>query len=205
MLDSLLRPVKDRLLGPLIRGVPSGVSPPGTVDPRLHWQPQSAHRSRPQHLLTLSAVSLWLVSRLADGLDGAVARHQGIASDRGGLVDIVFDTIGYAVIPIGVAVGIDSQTAWIIVAVLLALVLRQCRVVDLSGCTAREAGCRRNRHRGVNEHDHAPRSGRGHRDHRVLHGGTRLVGWSRGVLAAMAGAVGITVAERLWWARKVLA
>jgi phosphatidylglycerophosphate synthase len=38
---------------------------------------------------------LFLVNRLADGLDGAVARHTGI-TDRGGFLDIVFDFIVYA-------------------------------------------------------------------------------------------------------------
>jgi len=50
--------------------------------------------------LALVAVALWLLSRLADGLDGPVASVQGTASDRGGLVDIVFDTIGYALMSI---------------------------------------------------------------------------------------------------------
>jgi len=38
---------------------------------------------------------LFLVNRLADGLDGAVARVNGI-TDRGGFLDIVFDFIVYA-------------------------------------------------------------------------------------------------------------
>ncbi len=39
-----------------------------------------------------------LVSRLGDGLDGAVARHSG-ATDFGGLIDIVLDFAFYGVIP----------------------------------------------------------------------------------------------------------
>jgi phosphatidylglycerophosphate synthase len=38
---------------------------------------------------------LFLANRLADGLDGAVARETGI-TDRGGFLDIVFDFIVYA-------------------------------------------------------------------------------------------------------------
>lgn len=38
---------------------------------------------------------LFLVNRLADGLDGAIARCAGV-TDRGGFLDIVFDFIVYA-------------------------------------------------------------------------------------------------------------
>jgi phosphatidylglycerophosphate synthase len=65
------------------------------------------------------AVSLWLFGRVADGLDGAVARASGRSSDIGGLLDFVFDTIGYAVIPLGLAFGIDERGTWIATAVLL--------------------------------------------------------------------------------------
>lgn len=43
----------------------------------------------------LLGLALFLVNRLADGLDGAVARHSRI-TDRGGFLDIVFDFIVYA-------------------------------------------------------------------------------------------------------------
>ncbi len=43
----------------------------------------------------LLGLVLFLVNRLADGLDGAVARHSRI-TDRGGFLDIVFDFIVYA-------------------------------------------------------------------------------------------------------------
>ena len=171
----------------------------------LHWQPQSVHPSQPRQLLTLLAVSLWLVSRVADGLDGAVARHRGVAGDRGALVDIVFDTIGYAVIPIGIAVGIGSQTAWIIVAVLLATFY-----VNAVSWTYLAA---------LLEKRHAGAAATGASTSTIMPRGlvegsetivffTVALAWSGGavgVLAAMAGAVGITVAERLWWARAVLA
>ncbi len=46
-----------------------------------------------------SAILPLLVGRLADGLDGAVARAKGL-SDWGGYVDIVCDMIFYAAIPL---------------------------------------------------------------------------------------------------------
>ena len=69
--------------------------------------------------LTAIAVALWLANRLADGLDGAVARARGRAGDRGGYLDIVGDTIVYALIPLGVAVGADDRATWIATAFVL--------------------------------------------------------------------------------------
>lgn len=47
----------------------------------------------------LLAVMLILASRMADGLDGAVARAQGV-TDFGGYLDIVCDFVFYAAIPL---------------------------------------------------------------------------------------------------------
>lgn len=69
--------------------------------------------------LPLAATSAWLTDRLLDGLDGPVARQHGTASDLGGYLDVVADTIGYAALPIGVAIGIDDHRTWLAVAVLL--------------------------------------------------------------------------------------
>ncbi|XDZ66796.1 CDP-alcohol phosphatidyltransferase family protein [Alphaproteobacteria bacterium LSUCC0684] len=49
-------------------------------------------------------LGLILLNRLADGLDGAIARHEGI-TDLGGYLDIVFDFIFYALVPLGFAVA----------------------------------------------------------------------------------------------------
>ncbi len=69
--------------------------------------------------LTALAVGLWLANRFVDGLDGAVARLRSQATDRGGYVDIVGDTIVYALIPLGVAVGADDRATWIATAFVL--------------------------------------------------------------------------------------
>ncbi len=50
------------------------------------------------------ALGLIILNRIFDGLDGAVARHQGI-TDLGGYLDIVVDFIFYALMPLGFAVG----------------------------------------------------------------------------------------------------
>lgn len=118
MLDSTLRPVKDRLLAPLLR-TPIG---------RMHPTAMSAigvacslgAAAAASQRLGVVAVGFWLFGRIADGLDGPIARASGRASDVGGLIDFVFDTIGYAAIPIGLAFGIDDRAGWIATAVLLA-------------------------------------------------------------------------------------
>lgn len=46
-----------------------------------------------------AAIALILASRLADGLDGAVARARGV-SDFGGYLDVVCDFVFYAAIPL---------------------------------------------------------------------------------------------------------
>lgn len=48
------------------------------------------------------ALGFILANRICDGLDGAIARHQG-ATDLGGYLDIVYDFIFYALIPLGFA------------------------------------------------------------------------------------------------------
>lgn len=52
----------------------------------------------------LAALAAILLNRLADGLDGAVARASR-PSDLGGFLDIVLDFVFYAAIPLGFAIG----------------------------------------------------------------------------------------------------
>ena len=54
--------------------------------------------------------ALILVSRLCDGLDGTVARHNG-ATDFGGYLDIVLDFAFYGAIPLGFAFADPSANA----------------------------------------------------------------------------------------------
>jgi phosphatidylglycerophosphate synthase len=70
--------------------------------------------------LRRTAVAVWLIGRVFDGLDGAVARRSGRHSDLGGYLDMLGDTIGYTAVPIGIAVSQDDTIVWIACAVLLA-------------------------------------------------------------------------------------
>ncbi len=66
------------------------------------------------------ALGLWLVNRILDGLDGAIARHRG-PTDLGGLLDFLADFVVYGGFVVGVAIALeDTRVACV---VLLALYL----------------------------------------------------------------------------------
>ena len=67
----------------------------------------------------LLGLGLWLISRIADGLDGPVARVRQEVSEFGGYTDLVADTVGYTAVPLGVAYGVGTSAAWTAVAFLL--------------------------------------------------------------------------------------
>lgn len=54
------------------------------------------------------ALGLIVANRVADGLDGAVARRTA-ATDWGGFLDSVCDTVFYASVPLGFAIGVPEQ------------------------------------------------------------------------------------------------
>jgi len=64
------------------------------------------------------ALGLIALNRLADGLDGAVARIVG-PTDRGAFLDIALDFVFYALVPLGFALADPAQNA-LAAAVLLA-------------------------------------------------------------------------------------
>lgn len=66
----------------------------------------------------LAGLALLLISRLLDGLDGAVARAT-TPTDRGGFLDITLDFLFYATIPLAFAVADPAANA-LAAAVLLA-------------------------------------------------------------------------------------
>ncbi|MDP2264373.1 MAG: CDP-alcohol phosphatidyltransferase family protein [Hydrogenophaga sp.] len=61
-----------------------------------------------EHYLT--GLALLLLSRLLDGLDGAVARATA-PTDRGGFLDITLDFLFYAAIPLGFALADPAANA----------------------------------------------------------------------------------------------
>lgn len=102
MLDPLLRPVKDAMLTPVAARLRQ-VSPNAiTVVSSLTGLAAAALLLLPSYAL---ALVVWVISRLLDGLDGAVARASGRSSDFGGYIDIVGDFVVYAAVPIGLVIG----------------------------------------------------------------------------------------------------
>ncbi len=102
MFDERMRLFKDRAISPLARFllfVPPwlfsvmGLGAGGVTAVFLYQQ------NYPLGLL------FWGINRLFDGLDGAVARLSGQSSDFGGYLDIIFDFIVYAIMPISLVLG----------------------------------------------------------------------------------------------------
>ncbi len=117
MLDRSLRPHKTRLLAPLAAGlesVPPLAITAGGLAIGLTGAGLAAAGRWPL------ALAAWLLSRLADGLDGEVARRTGQGSDRGGYLDLLADTAVYAALPLGVAAGVGTEAAWVAAAALVA-------------------------------------------------------------------------------------
>ncbi|MEO5896937.1 MAG: CDP-alcohol phosphatidyltransferase family protein [Vicinamibacterales bacterium] len=62
------------------------------------------------------ALAVWLVSRVADGLDGAVARVAGPSSAFGGFLDITLDMAAYVAMVLGFATAHPAlHQAWLCV------------------------------------------------------------------------------------------
>jgi phosphatidylglycerophosphate synthase len=117
MLDGALRGPKDRILAPLVRAA-GGANPFALT--LLGFVAGLGAAAAIVLGSTAAAIALWVVNRLLDGIDGAVARRQGRASDLGGYVDILLDMFIYAAIPIAAAVAApDAQGLWLALAALL--------------------------------------------------------------------------------------
>ncbi len=117
MLDLRLRPAKERLLDTVAAGLAPVIGPGALTLASLTVTLGAAGAAWAG--LRWVALAGWLLGRLLDGLDGPVARKRGQASDLGGYLDMLADTIGYVAVPLGVAAGIDRTAGWITVAVLL--------------------------------------------------------------------------------------
>lgn len=109
MLDAELRAYKDRALSPLA----------GWLRPWAHPDALSllglgigvGCAAALYHRAYLLGLGLWLLNRLADGVDGLVARMQQRQSDRGGYLDLLADFLVYALIPVGLGLGHPERAA----------------------------------------------------------------------------------------------
>ncbi len=117
MFDIQLRSLKDNIFDPCCRYVPQCISPLLITAAAFFAGLLSCYYATGQQK-TLS-LTFWTFNRALDCLDGALARHRGVASDLGGFADLLGDFIVYSLLPLAVAHGSDdTNSTWRAVAVL---------------------------------------------------------------------------------------
>jgi phosphatidylglycerophosphate synthase len=119
MIDQQLRAMKDRALDPVARRLAAMRAGAGWLTAAGLISSVAAGLLAWRGLVWWSVVA-FLIGRVLDGLDGAVARRTGTATDLGGYLDQLADTVGYAAVPLGLAAGIGSAEVWAACAVLIA-------------------------------------------------------------------------------------
>lgn len=109
MLDISLRPLKDRLFDPLTAAIPAFITPLQLTGLAFLSGIAScffaAQGEPPQ------ALYCWLLNRILDCLDGALARRRNQSSDLGGFLDLLSDFIIYSAIPICCMLGSPTSVA----------------------------------------------------------------------------------------------
>lgn len=120
MLDLLVRPLKDKLLNPLAKLIGQSISPKSITLFSFLIGLGSVYFIFTERLTT--ALLLWILNRILDGLDGTVARLSGRQSDFGGYLDIVVDFIIYALIPLTFTYTYgEGEINWILLSVMISL------------------------------------------------------------------------------------
>lgn len=109
MLDSLLRPAKDRALAPLARAL-AGTVRPNTIS-AIAFLLGIAAAVAVVSTHVAAALSLWILNRIFDGVDGAVARIGHTQSDFGGYLDMMFDVLVYSALALSFAAAPDALAA----------------------------------------------------------------------------------------------
>lgn len=109
MFDIPLRRLKDALFVPVALAIPSFITPTHITSAAFLLGSLSSFGCAYNYDITIT-LSLWVVSRLLDCLDGAVARQRNTASDLGGFWDLLGDFVVYASIPISCAMSITHGT-----------------------------------------------------------------------------------------------
>jgi phosphatidylglycerophosphate synthase len=117
VIDDRLRATKDRCARSLVSRLPPAVTP-GRLTAVAAFAGLGSGVLAAQGMRWWS-LAAWLAGRTIDGLDGTVARLRGQASDRGGYLDLMGDTLGYTAVPLGIAVAADTPGVWAACAVLL--------------------------------------------------------------------------------------
>jgi phosphatidylglycerophosphate synthase len=71
--------------------------------------------------LYVPGLILWLLNRFLDGLDGTLARFAGRQSDLGAYLDLMFDFLVYALVPISLVSSHPSTAAMVTLIGMLAM------------------------------------------------------------------------------------
>jgi phosphatidylglycerophosphate synthase len=203
VIDQSLRGAKDRALAPVVRLIGGRVHPTAiTLVSMLSCVGAAFAAAQSSRWF---ALALWLVGRTLDGIDGPVARSTGRQSDLGGYLDMMADTVGYAAVPIGIAAARSSAPVWLACAVLLAsFYLNTMSWTYLAAIAEKRA---------------AGASARGepttiHMTTGLIEGTETIVlfaamllwpAQARGLFFVMAALVGVTIVQRLVWAKRQLA
>lgn len=197
----MLRPVKDGVISPVAGAVCNWVHPT-TVTLSAFVLSLGAFVCLLYEELFLCA-TLWLLGRLLDGLDGAVARRSGKQSDLGGYLDILLDVIAYALIPLGMVITYPADGVNIATATLLAVFY-----VNIASWMYLSAIVEKRRAGGVSDEATTVFMPAG-----LIEGTETIVFYTLfiafpaafvALAYAMAAMTGITVIQRLLWAIKVL-
>jgi phosphatidylglycerophosphate synthase len=108
MFDAKLRGIKDFLLKPLVGLLARYSLTPMQLTGAGFLFGIFAAAAAGMQWWTVALV-LWLVNRIFDGLDGALAREMDLSSDLGGYLDLLADFIIYALLPLGIASGLAQS------------------------------------------------------------------------------------------------
>jgi phosphatidylglycerophosphate synthase len=202
MIDHRLRLTKDRVIDPVAAMVPAAVTPTGlsavAVVGGVGAGVLAATGWRWWSLV------VWLASRVVDGVDGALARRRGAQSDLGGYLDLLGDTVSYAAVPLGIAVAADEVAVWAACAGLLASFYVNSMSWTLLAAVAEKRGAGA-ASRGERTTLHMPAG--------LVEGAETIVLFSlmlalpdaaQVLFWGMAVLVGITIVQRVVWARRSL-
>lgn len=119
MFDELLRPLKDRVLSPLVTAVGRRMHPNTITLIAFLFGAVSAVMAVMGWYM--AGLILWIGNRVFDGLDGAVARAFDSQSDLGGYLDILLDFTVYAAVPAAFALSLDVRSAYLALILLLSV------------------------------------------------------------------------------------
>ena len=137
MFDHYLRGLKDRLLAPLAELLRS--VPPNALTLIAFAFGIACAGAAARGAWTFGIV-LWIANRIADGVDGTVARLANRQTDFGGYLDILLDFVVYAAIPVGFAMQSGDQAVLLAVIVLeAAFFINACSWMYLSAVLEKRA------------------------------------------------------------------